>query len=650
MRAYVHWRRVSAADDPRAYLRRILVRCALDAARRPSRREVPTEVLAAPAVADGTTTRAEADRVARALQVLAPPASASAWCCASSRTSTWQNGRAARDPVGNREEQHAPGGRDATQDIGRERFRGAPGGREDDVSSSEEQVLTSLRSAVARRPGRFRAVGRRRSAGGRRRSRGDAACRRWERRPRPPSLVAVGRAAGPARPARAGDPGTATTAPQNDVRRLYAAYDSAVSRAGLPVLDTRSTVPAVRRGWGRPRRVPGLRRVAVAAPTSGPGSSFDFQTVELEASPAPTTQDGCAVPTWPTGQVRHGNPARGSPLLRCSSTIPTGPSRDHAAGTRPVSWSSAAPRQRRRARSPTSSCSSSPRTPPCAGDGGQKPRRAGRLRPLALLVQDRSHGGLLGEPVAAARSPVTSPPSCAISTSAGVHALQDVVDHAVLRLEPVDDRCEPGVCAAQVRQHRLVLQRVVPGDHATVRTGGQAPRVHAFCRIVHLVDVPAGVPASTRPDAPGRPGTAPGRARRAACRARRRGAARRPSRGRCTRGPGRDAGRTGRVDSSQGLSGCSARSVVGRRTTPKVERRTAAATVVGSATTAGVCTGASADAARSGRARAASTVSRTSSATTATRRMASGSSTEGGRAAHPLLEAGRRAASASNEG
>lgn len=72
VRAYVHWRRVSAADDPRAYLRRILVRCALDAARRPSRREVPTEVLAAHAVADGTTTRAEADRVARALRVLAP--------------------------------------------------------------------------------------------------------------------------------------------------------------------------------------------------------------------------------------------------------------------------------------------------------------------------------------------------------------------------------------------------------------------------------------------------------------------------------------------------------------------------------------------------------------------------------------------------
>ncbi|GAB2696815.1 SigE family RNA polymerase sigma factor [Thalassiella azotivora] len=42
VRAYVHWRKVRAADDPRAYLRRILVRCHLDAARSPRRREVAT--------------------------------------------------------------------------------------------------------------------------------------------------------------------------------------------------------------------------------------------------------------------------------------------------------------------------------------------------------------------------------------------------------------------------------------------------------------------------------------------------------------------------------------------------------------------------------------------------------------------------------
>lgn len=40
VRAYVHWRKVRSADDPRAYLRRILVRCHLDAVRSPKRREL----------------------------------------------------------------------------------------------------------------------------------------------------------------------------------------------------------------------------------------------------------------------------------------------------------------------------------------------------------------------------------------------------------------------------------------------------------------------------------------------------------------------------------------------------------------------------------------------------------------------------------
>ena len=72
VRAYVHWRRVSAADDPRAYLRRILVRCVLDAARRSSRREVPTERPLDGAAPDVSGTHAEADRLARALRLLAP--------------------------------------------------------------------------------------------------------------------------------------------------------------------------------------------------------------------------------------------------------------------------------------------------------------------------------------------------------------------------------------------------------------------------------------------------------------------------------------------------------------------------------------------------------------------------------------------------
>ena len=72
VRAYVHWRRVSTADDPRAYLRRILVRCVLDAARRPSRREVPTDRTVGGVVADVSVAHAETDRLARALRLLAP--------------------------------------------------------------------------------------------------------------------------------------------------------------------------------------------------------------------------------------------------------------------------------------------------------------------------------------------------------------------------------------------------------------------------------------------------------------------------------------------------------------------------------------------------------------------------------------------------
>jgi RNA polymerase sigma-70 factor (sigma-E family) len=40
VKAYVKWRHVRAADDPAAYLRRMLVRCAVDASRAPHRREV----------------------------------------------------------------------------------------------------------------------------------------------------------------------------------------------------------------------------------------------------------------------------------------------------------------------------------------------------------------------------------------------------------------------------------------------------------------------------------------------------------------------------------------------------------------------------------------------------------------------------------
>lgn len=52
VKAFVHWRKVSRADDPRAYLRRILVRCSIDAGRSAGRRRE----VAAPD-SDGSTSR-----------------------------------------------------------------------------------------------------------------------------------------------------------------------------------------------------------------------------------------------------------------------------------------------------------------------------------------------------------------------------------------------------------------------------------------------------------------------------------------------------------------------------------------------------------------------------------------------------------------
>ncbi len=43
VKAYVHWRRVRRADNPRAYLRQILVRCSIDVARSARWREVTVE-------------------------------------------------------------------------------------------------------------------------------------------------------------------------------------------------------------------------------------------------------------------------------------------------------------------------------------------------------------------------------------------------------------------------------------------------------------------------------------------------------------------------------------------------------------------------------------------------------------------------------
>ena len=185
------------------------------------------------------------------------------------------------------------------------------------MSASEEQVLTMLRTAVAHGPdGSALSV--------------DAATRSGRRRvARRRGLQVVGAAAAASvvvvavgvlpglldRPAPA-TPGTATTAPQNDVRRLYAAYDTAVSRAGLPVLDTRWTVqPYVRMGQpGEFQDFTGSRSLQNFGTT---GSSFDFQTVELEASTAPTTQDELCGAYLANGYgCATSSPAEGLTLLR----------------------------------------------------------------------------------------------------------------------------------------------------------------------------------------------------------------------------------------------------------------------------------------------------------------------------------------------
>ncbi len=74
VKAYVHWRRVQGADNPRAYLRRILVRCSMDVARSPrSRREVtvgdPAEgpARAQASVEDGSSGLVQRDELCTAL-------------------------------------------------------------------------------------------------------------------------------------------------------------------------------------------------------------------------------------------------------------------------------------------------------------------------------------------------------------------------------------------------------------------------------------------------------------------------------------------------------------------------------------------------------------------------------------------------------
>lgn len=77
---------------------------------------------------------------------------------------------------------------------------------------------------------------------------------------------------------------------QNPVRRLYAAYDAATVRVGLPVLDTVWAVqPYVRMGApGEFRDFPGSRSLQTFGT---PGSALDFQTVELDPAQVLSTEE-----------------------------------------------------------------------------------------------------------------------------------------------------------------------------------------------------------------------------------------------------------------------------------------------------------------------------------------------------------------------
>jgi DNA-directed RNA polymerase specialized sigma24 family protein len=83
-RAYVAWRRVSRADDPDAYLRRILI----NTSHRRFRRHRVTEQ---PGDPPETAAEGPADLAARRAALLAalrqlPPGSARSWCCGTGRT------------------------------------------------------------------------------------------------------------------------------------------------------------------------------------------------------------------------------------------------------------------------------------------------------------------------------------------------------------------------------------------------------------------------------------------------------------------------------------------------------------------------------------------------------------------------------------
>ena len=187
------------------------------------------------------------------------------------------------------------------------------------MSATEDQVVTLLRDVVAQGPDGSGVSVEQAARSGRRRAPRRSAVQVG-------GVVAAGAVlcvatvvlpraldeAGPAGPSV----GVTAEPTQNPFRRLYAAYDAAVARVGLPALDTTWAVqPYVRVGGpGEFRDFPGSRSLQTFGTT---GSTVDFQTVELDPSTSPTGEDELCGPYLATGYgCGTSTPEDGLTLLR----------------------------------------------------------------------------------------------------------------------------------------------------------------------------------------------------------------------------------------------------------------------------------------------------------------------------------------------
>ncbi len=186
------------------------------------------------------------------------------------------------------------------------------------MSVDDEQVVALLRRAVERdddasgiSPGLAARTGRRRSALRTAAAAGAAALA--------VAVLAVATVVVPGLVDRAGPAGPSVSVSpeptQNPVRRLYAAYDAAIERNGLPLADTRWTVDAyVRLGAAEPQRFTASRSLHNLGTPDAPVS---FQTVELHEADLLTTDEELCGPYRTNGMTCEiGSPGTGLTLVR----------------------------------------------------------------------------------------------------------------------------------------------------------------------------------------------------------------------------------------------------------------------------------------------------------------------------------------------